>query len=210
MRISREFRSFAPSAPELTPTGQTGKQPTPARQAVKDAAPRLLTRTEVAEIFHVSPATVTRWGESGKLPAVKTLGGHRRYDARVVMALADQLNRGEALMDKTLFTVPTMYADHHVIAVRQAIATLPGVLDAYASSAWQQVAVTFDPTKISAEDIARELTQAGYPPQTPDDAPQRPPVAVRRLKDPAWDALGVRVTTTNTADLEMSGEFRRY
>ena len=46
---------------------------------------RYLTRSEVAEIFQVSPSTITRWAEAGKLPSVKTLGGHRRYEARAVM-----------------------------------------------------------------------------------------------------------------------------
>lgn len=178
----------------------------------KDSEKRLLTRTEVAEIFHVSPATVTRWGESGKLPSVKTLGGHRRYDARVVMRLAQQLSRGESLMDNILLHIPAMYADHHVIAVRQALTALPGVVDVYASSAWQQVEVTYDAAKVSAEDIARALEQAGYPTsderRTTEDI--RPSSFGVRPRDPAWDTLGIRVTTTNRADLEMSGEFRRY
>lgn len=39
----------------------------------------LLTPSEVAEIFRVDPKTVTRWAKSGKLTAIRTLGGHRRY-----------------------------------------------------------------------------------------------------------------------------------
>jgi len=39
----------------------------------------LLTPGEVAEMFRVNPKTVTRWARSGKLTAVKTLGGHRRF-----------------------------------------------------------------------------------------------------------------------------------
>ena len=40
---------------------------------------KLLTPAEVADLFRVDPKTVTRWAKSGKLTAVKTLGGHRRY-----------------------------------------------------------------------------------------------------------------------------------
>jgi hypothetical protein len=29
-------------------------------------------------------------------------------------------------------------------------------------------------------------------------------------KDPKWEEAGMRMTKTNQADLEMSGEFRRY
>ena len=42
---------------------------------------RLLTPGEVAAIFRVNPKTVTRWARSGKLHAIKTLGGHRRFRA---------------------------------------------------------------------------------------------------------------------------------
>jgi excisionase family DNA binding protein len=41
----------------------------------------LLTPAEVARLFRVSPKTVTRWARSGKLTAMKTLGGHRRFRA---------------------------------------------------------------------------------------------------------------------------------
>ena len=39
----------------------------------------LLTPKEVAQRFHVNPKTVTRWTKAGKLTAIRTLGGHRRY-----------------------------------------------------------------------------------------------------------------------------------
>ncbi len=39
----------------------------------------LLTPAEVAKLFRVDPKTVTRWAKSGKLTAIRTLGGHRRY-----------------------------------------------------------------------------------------------------------------------------------
>ena len=39
----------------------------------------LLTPAEVAKFFRVDPKTVTRWAKAGKLTAIRTLGGHRRY-----------------------------------------------------------------------------------------------------------------------------------
>lgn len=39
----------------------------------------LLTPAEVAALFRVDPKTVTRWAKAGKLNAIRTLGGHRRY-----------------------------------------------------------------------------------------------------------------------------------
>jgi excisionase family DNA binding protein len=49
----------------------------------------LLTPGEVAALFRVDPKTVTRWAKAGKLTAVRTLGGHRRYLASEVQRLLD-------------------------------------------------------------------------------------------------------------------------
>ncbi|MBI3454767.1 MAG: helix-turn-helix domain-containing protein [Candidatus Rokubacteria bacterium] len=48
---------------------------------------RYLTRSEVARLFEVSPATVARWTREGKLPFVLTLGGQRRYARNQVIEL---------------------------------------------------------------------------------------------------------------------------
>lgn len=47
----------------------------------------LLTPAEVAALFRVDPKTVTRWATAGKISAVRTLGGHRRYRETEVYAL---------------------------------------------------------------------------------------------------------------------------
>jgi excisionase family DNA binding protein len=47
----------------------------------------LLTPAEVAKLFRVDPKTVTRWAKAGKLTAVRTLGGHRRYRQSEVQSL---------------------------------------------------------------------------------------------------------------------------
>ena len=39
----------------------------------------LLTPADVSKLFRVDPKTVTRWAKAGKLTAIRTLGGHRRY-----------------------------------------------------------------------------------------------------------------------------------
>ncbi|MEU8381716.1 BldC family transcriptional regulator [Streptosporangium sp. NPDC048865] len=48
---------------------------------------RLLTGTEVAQMFRVDPKTVTRWAAAGRLSCIRTLGGHRRYSEPEVHAL---------------------------------------------------------------------------------------------------------------------------
>jgi excisionase family DNA binding protein len=55
-----------------------------------------LRAAEVADILHVSPKTVSRWAKEGKLPFLKTLGGHRRYPETEIRELAEDL-REEAV-----------------------------------------------------------------------------------------------------------------
>lgn len=55
----------------------------------------LLTPAEVAKLFRVDPKTVTRWAKAGKLTAIRTLGGHRRYRKSEVQSLLTTApNRG--------------------------------------------------------------------------------------------------------------------
>ncbi len=49
----------------------------------------LLTPGEVAVMFRVDPKTVTRWAQAGKLSAVRTLGGHRRFHEDEVRQLLE-------------------------------------------------------------------------------------------------------------------------
>lgn len=51
---------------------------------------RLLTPGEVAEMFRVDPKTVTRWAAAGRVPSIRTPGGHRRFresDIRPLLAV---------------------------------------------------------------------------------------------------------------------------
>jgi excisionase family DNA binding protein len=53
--------------------------------------PSYLHTAEVADLLHVSPKTVSRWAKEGKLPFLKTLGGHRRYLEAEIRDLAEGL-----------------------------------------------------------------------------------------------------------------------
>jgi copper chaperone CopZ len=110
-------------------------------------------------------------------------------------------------MAKATFDVPTLWADHHVLKVREALFSLDGVDDVYASSAWKQVLVTYNNKKTKKSDIEKALADAGYPVGKGEMGVVVQPSEIRR--DPQW-AEGARMTQTNRADLEMSGEFRRY
>jgi len=111
-------------------------------------------------------------------------------------------------MEKAVLDVPTLWADHHVLNVRDALTSLEGVEDVYASSAWKQVMVAYDPAKTDRATVEKALAEAGYPVGEGES-----PVLVQpteRRRDPKWEVLGFRMTKTNQADIEMSGEFRRY
>ena len=62
-------------------------QQTPIRVSRQESGNALLTPAEVASMFRVDPKTVTRWAKAGKLSAIRTLGGHRRYSAAEVRGL---------------------------------------------------------------------------------------------------------------------------
>ena len=47
----------------------------------------LLSPAEVAALFRVDTQTVTRWAKAGKLPVLRTLGGHRRYPETEIRSL---------------------------------------------------------------------------------------------------------------------------
>jgi len=49
----------------------------------------------VATLFRVDPKTVTRWAKAGKLTAIRTLGGHRRYRSSEVNALLNSTTGGK-------------------------------------------------------------------------------------------------------------------
>ncbi len=111
-------------------------------------------------------------------------------------------------MDKVVLDVPTLWADHHVLKVRDALGALEGVEDMYASSAWKQVLVKYDADKTNPAAIEKALADAGYPVGEGET-----PILVlppENRKDPQWKESDFRLTVTNEADREMSGEFRRY
>ncbi|HET90170.1 MAG TPA: copper chaperone [Chloroflexi bacterium] len=111
-------------------------------------------------------------------------------------------------MNKVVLDVPTLWADHHVLKVREALNGLAGVDGVYASAAWKQVLVSYDEAQVDQTAIETALADAGYPVGVGQMPVLVQPTEIQR--DPQWGVLGFRITETNMADLEMSGEFRRY
>jgi excisionase family DNA binding protein len=63
----------------------------------------LLTPAAVAAVFFVDPKTVTRWAAAGKIDAIRTPGGHRRFHRSDVIALFDTVHE-----DRGRLAVPSL------------------------------------------------------------------------------------------------------
>lgn len=62
------------------------------QQDDSDPPDPLLTPSEVAAMFRVNPKTVTRWARSGKLSAIRTLGGHRRFKTSEIRRCMEEMS----------------------------------------------------------------------------------------------------------------------
>jgi copper chaperone CopZ len=101
--------------------------------------------------------------------------------------------------------VPSMYADHHVTEVRQILQELSGVQDIQASAAFREVTVKHT-NEVSKKALVDALEKGGYSVGEAKQVEQGPSC----LGDPAWYMCASRCIKTDQADLEMSGDFRRY
>lgn len=66
------------------------------------------------------------------------------------------------MAEKISFAAPALYGDHHVVEVRRVLFSLEGVMDVYASSAFHVIEITYDPQKITAEQLRVHLERTGY------------------------------------------------
>ena len=67
-----------------------------------DSEREYLRVAEVAKAFHVSPKTVARWADEGRIPFVLTLGGHRRFPRKEIEALLPKMHAdGNAMSSAT-------------------------------------------------------------------------------------------------------------
>lgn len=110
-------------------------------------------------------------------------------------------------MEKVTFSVPAMWADHHVLAVREALGRVTGVEDVLASAMYKDVLITYDPTSVNPETLKGALAQVGY---EISKAPPIPTYPERKDDRSDWFRFQERITETDLRDLEMSGDHRKY
>ncbi len=101
-------------------------------------------------------------------------------------------------MKKLVLDMPSMFADHHVLKIREILSSIDGVGDVLASSAWRQIMISYDSAKAQPKAIEKALADAGY------TTTEGTPVLVEAnpiKRDPKWEELGVRATKTDPADI---------
>jgi len=110
-------------------------------------------------------------------------------------------------MEKVTFTLPALWADHHVLAVRQVLSQVNGVEEVLASAMYQDVLVKYDPSAVAPDALQASLAQAGYETAKAPELPTYP----KRIDDTSdWFRFQERITETDMRDLEMSGDHRKY
>jgi len=107
-------------------------------------------------------------------------------------------------MEEVTIAVPGLWADHHVVTVLGLLRNEPGVASVTASALEKNVRLSYDPETTGPEQIAARLNEGGYATGAAGDD-KAPPT-----DKPAWNTAGVRTTTTDPADLAMSGDHRKY
>jgi copper chaperone CopZ len=107
-------------------------------------------------------------------------------------------------MDQLALSVPGMWADHHVIAIRGLFREAEGVEVVSASAMDATLELAYDPGKTDPQQITAQLESAGY------SSGEVPTAEAPPTDKPAWATSGVRVTVTDPTDLAMSGDYRKY
>jgi excisionase family DNA binding protein len=84
LTVGESQESGASAAAASAPADVRTRSTRPSREYLRTA--------EVAELLHVSSKTISRWAREGKLPSVRTLGGHRRFPEQPIRDVAARLS----------------------------------------------------------------------------------------------------------------------
>jgi excisionase family DNA binding protein len=62
------------------------------KSRLRSSSPTYYSTTDIAKLLGVNDSTIKRWADSGEIPCVKTLGGHRRFTHDHVRELTARMN----------------------------------------------------------------------------------------------------------------------
>src|SRR5665647_1549175 len=110
----------------------------------------------------------------------------------------------ERSMEELTLAVPGMWADHHVLAVRDLLRGDDAVTFTAASARERAVRIEYDASRTDPQRITNLLTEGGYACGEPEQAAGSP------TNKPSWATAGARITTTDAGDLAMLGDNRKY
>lgn len=110
-------------------------------------------------------------------------------------------------MEKVTFSIPAMWADHHVLKVRETLEQVAGVEEVLASAMYKDVLVRYDAAEVTPEALSGALAEAGY---EIAQSPELPTYPERTDDRSDWFQFQERVTETDMRDLIMSGDHRKY
>lgn len=110
-------------------------------------------------------------------------------------------------MEKVTFSIPSMWADHHVLSVRDALGQVSGVEEITASAMYKDVLVMYDPSTTTPDALAGALASAGF---EIAKAPPIPSYPERTNDTSDWFQFQERITETDMRDLMASGDHRNY
>lgn len=106
-------------------------------------------------------------------------------------------------MEKITVKVPTMYGDHHVLTVRDAVSAVAGVGEINASAKAKEVTVSFDAGKTSADKIKGAIEAAGY-------AIEKDLELAQVANSSPGFANSDKAASADPRDKQFSGDFRKY
>jgi excisionase family DNA binding protein len=70
---------------------------------------QLLRTSDVATLFQVSERTVSEWARRGRIPSVRTPGGHRRYPAEQIRVLLAE-TQDPAMAERRMADVTPLFS----------------------------------------------------------------------------------------------------
>ena len=67
------------------------------------------------------------------------------------------------MMEHITLTAPDISCAHCVMTIKEEVGELPGVASVEANEATKRVEISFDPNRVSLEQIEAVMDEAGYP-----------------------------------------------
>jgi len=93
--IVTSLTSATPGAVDPRPNGSRGQSGASTEASWAEPLSDLLVTSEVAKLFHVSRETIHYWCRTGRLPSLRTAGGHRRFDSQVIRQIMAEMDPGQ-------------------------------------------------------------------------------------------------------------------